>query len=189
MNNKYILLRHGETKYQAQKLDTLYSKKEQFSLPITKRGKEEIKKRAKELKKKNIDLIYCSDFYRTKQTAKIVSEELSLSVKFDKRLRDTDFGIFSGKSGEEYRNYFSSKIQRFSKRPINGESWKDVKKRAVDFLKEIDKKHKNKIILIISHADPVWLLAGYIKGLTKEQSLEQRNPKGIWPNVGQVIKP
>ena len=182
-------MRHGETKYQAQKSDILYSKKEQFSLPITGKGKEEVKKRAKELKKEKIDLIYCSDFYRTKQTAEIISKNLSLPVKYDKRLRDTNFGIFSGRPGEEYRRYFSSEIQRFSKKIPKGESWNDVGKRAVDFIREIDKKHKNKIILIVSHADPVWLLAGYIKGLTRKQMLERRNPKGIWPNVGQIIKP
>ena len=35
MRNKYILMRHGETKYQAKGIDFLYSQKEQFSLPIT----------------------------------------------------------------------------------------------------------------------------------------------------------
>jgi len=90
MRNRYILMRHGETKYQATNSRMFYSAKEQFSLPITKKAEEVIKKQAKRLKK-NVDLIYSSDFYRTKQTAEIVAKELGLKIKFDKRLRDTDF--------------------------------------------------------------------------------------------------
>jgi len=115
-----------------------------------------------------------------------VAKELGLKVRYDKRLRDFNFGVFSGRPAGEYREFFSSKAQRFSKRIPKGESWRDVKKRMVDFIKEIDKQHKNKTILIVSHADPLWLLAGYLNGLTEEESLKQRNAKGLWFDVGQI---
>ena len=66
MKNKYILLRHGETRYQAEKLDVLYTKDENPDLPITENGKEKIRIVAKELKNKGIDLIYSSDYFRTR---------------------------------------------------------------------------------------------------------------------------
>lgn len=187
-NNKYILLRHGQTTYQKKNLDVLYSQKEQFSLSITKQGEKDIKGVAKKLKKKNIDLIYCSDFYRTRQTAKIIVEELGLDIIFDKRLRDTNFGIFHKKTGKEYRRFFSDKKERYFKRPPKGESWRDVRKRVVAVIKEIEEKYSNKKVLIISHADPVWLIAGYLKGLSEEQLLEQRSTKGLWPDVGQYFE-
>ena len=179
-------MRHGETRYQANNSNVLYPQEEQFSLSITKRAKEEIKKTAKKFK--DIDLIFASDYYRTKQTANIISKEIGLSVIFDKRLRDTNFGIFSGKPDPVYKRYFSSNLQRFVKRPPKGDNWRDIKKRVVDFIKEIDKKHKDKTILIVSHADPLWLLAGYIKGLTEKQLLEKRNSKQLWFKVGQTMK-
>ncbi len=177
-------MRHGETKYQANKINILYSQEDQFSLPITKKAKKEIKETAKKLK--NIDLIFASDYYRTKQTANIISKEIGLSVTFDKRLRDTNFGIFSGKPDIEYKKYFSSKLQRFSKRPPGGNSWGDIKKEVIDFIKEIDKKYKDKTILIVSHGNPLWILAGYIKGLTEKQLLGERNFKRLQFDVGQV---
>jgi len=180
-------MRHGETKYQVTKSNILYSQKEQFTLSITPRFKKIIKEKAKKLKEKNIDLIYASDFYRTKQTAEIVAKELGLKIKLDKRLRDTDFGIFSGEPASKYKAMFFSKLQRFSKRPPKGESWRDVKKRVVSFLKEVDKRHKNKTILIVSHADSLWLLAGFLKGLTEKEMLEQKNPEGIWFDVGRIV--
>ena len=189
MKNKYILLRHGETRYQAEKLDVLYAKDENPGLPITENGKEKIKIVAKELKSKGIDLIYSSDYFRAKQTSKIVAEELGLEVKLDKRLRDTNFGILHGKPGQRYRELFSSKKERFSKRTPKGENWRDVGKRAVAVITEIEKEYNGKTILIVSHADPVGLLTGYLKGLSEDELLEKRHMCSFWPDVGQYIEP
>lgn len=188
MRNKYIIMRHGETRYQAKKLDIIYPKYQNPILPITRNGKKIIRQVAQEFKNKNIDLIYCSDFYRTRQTAKIINKELGLKIIFDKRLRDTNFGVFSGKTGEEYQSFFSDKKERFSKRPSKGESWNDVRKRALEVVREIEQKYNNKKILIISHADPVWLLTGHLKGLDEDELLDQRNPQGVWPDVGQYFE-
>jgi len=188
MKNKYILLRHGETRYQAEKLDVLYTKDENPDLPITENGKEKIRIVAKELKNKGIDLIYSSDYFRTRQTSKIVAQELGVDVKLDSRLIDTNFGVFCGKTGDEYKGFFDSKKQRFSKRTPNGESWRDVRERAVAVITEIEKEYNGKTILIVSHADPVWLLAGYLKGLSEDELLEQRRRGGLWPDVGQYFE-
>jgi len=190
MNNKYILLRHGETRYQAKKIDVLYRKSDQFILSITKNAKEKIKIVAKRLSGKGIDLIYSSDYFRAKQTSKIISEELGLKkIKFDKRLRDTNFGVFHGKPGKRYRELFSSRKERFSKRTPKGENWRDVGKRVIAVIKDVEKEYNGKTILIVSHADPVWLLAGYLKGLSEDELLEQRRLGSLWPDVGQYIEP
>jgi len=84
---------------------------------------------------------------------------------------------------------FSSRMQRFFKRPPEGESWRDVKERVVDFLKEIDKKEENKTILIVAHADPVWLLAAFLRNYEEKEALEKKTYQGIYPDVGQIIEP
>ena len=190
MKNKYILLRHGQTIYQAKKLKFFYPNPERPPISITKKGEKQIKMAAKKLKSKGIDLIYSSGFYRARQTAGIVAKELGLRVKFDKRLRDMSFGIFRGGPMQEYRDFFSAKKQKFSKRPPKGESWRDVKKRMINFVKDIEKKHKNKTILIIGHADPLWLLKGFFKGLTERKLLEKKYNKEeiFWPDVGKFIE-
>lgn len=181
-------MRHGETRYQANHSDIIYPKYQNAILSLTRRGKKIIKKIAQEFKNKNIDLIYSSDFYRTKQTAKIIAKELNLDIIFDKRLRDTDFGIFSGKIGKEYQNFFSEKKERFIKRPPRGENWNDVKKRVIEVIKEIEEKYNNKNILVITHADPVWLLVGYLRGLNENEMIEKRKLGGIWPDVGEYFE-
>jgi isoleucyl-tRNA synthetase len=192
MNNKYILLRHGETIYQTKKNDFLYPWPD-FVTSLTKRGKNQIEVAADKLKSKNITLIYSSDFLRTRQTAKIVAKKLDLRVKFDKRLRDINWGIYQDGPVEDYCQFFSSKKQKFSKRPPKGESWRDVRKRALDLIKDIEKENKNETVLIISHGDPLWLLIGAMKGLNEDELLKKRSEKfdpykDFYPDVGEILE-
>lgn len=192
MRNKYILLRHGETIYQVKKDDLLYPWPD-FITSLTKKGKNQAETAAKKLKSKKIDLIYSSDFLRARQTAGIVAKELGLRVKVDKQLRDINWGIYKDGPSKKYRQFFSSKKQRFSKRPPKGENWRDVKKRMSDFIKDMEKRYKNKTILVVSHGDPLWLLNGALKGFNEEELLERRyegfrSYKDFYPGLGEVFE-
>lgn len=186
MRNKYILLRHGETIYQTKKDDFLYPWPDSVTI-LTKKGRNQAETAAKNLKNKNIDLIYSSDFLRARQTARIVAKKLGLKVKLDKRLRDINWGIYQGGLVKDYLQFFSSVKQRFSKRPAQGENWRDVRKRMIEFIKDIDKRYKNKKILIVSHGDPLWLLIGAVRGLNEDELLKARN-KNLYLKVGQLLE-
>lgn len=187
MRNKYFLLRHGEAVIN--KKDILSSWPEKNPSPLTKRGKKQIEILAKKLKKKKIDLIFSSDLLRSRQTAEIIDEELGLKTRYDKRLRENNFGIFNGKTAAEFREFFVDPAKRFWLSPPKGENYTEIRKRMWNFLKEIDKKYKNKIILIISHGDPIWLLIGKIKGLTNKELLEEKyKQRKFYPQVGQLQK-
>ena len=172
--NKYLILRHGKTILQVKKTQSLYDWPGLSSFPLIKTEEERIGKLAKKLKKEKIDIIYSSDTLRAKQTAEIVSRELGLKVNFDSRLRDINLGIYQGRKREKYYKDFSVSLGRFNKRIPKGESWLDIKKRMVDFIKDIDEKFQNKKILIVSHGDPLWLLEGELSGLTSEELLIAR---------------
>lgn len=187
MKNKYIFLRHGQTKYQAENIDEVYPKEEVYQLPITDYGKEQIEKAAEELKDLGIDLIFCSVYHRTRQTAEIVTEKLKIKPVFDERLIDTGTGVFSGKSFKEYEEFFKDKKERFTKSVPEGESWNEVTERTNSLIKEIEERYQDKTILIISHADPIWLMISYVRGLNQDEALTQRNYKEILPDVGQYI--
>ena len=188
MKNRYILLRHGETIYQTKNKGKIYPYPEKPPIPLTKKGKEQIKVATKKLKNKKIDLIYSSDFFRTRQTAEIVAKTLGLRIKLDKRLRDINSGVFQGKLVQDYRNFFSTPEQKFSKRPPKGENWRDVIKRAKDFLNSIERKHKGKTILVVSHGDPIWILACVIIGIDKEEEILKKRDEGFLPEVGKFLK-
>ena len=101
---------------------------------LTKKGVRQTKYLANRLKNEKFDEFYCSDMNRTKQTAKIVSEQIKIKPKIEKSL-----------------NEFTSTVFLKSKSKLT----KDEKKRFNDltiFLEKISKKRKSeKTILIIAH--------------------------------------
>jgi isoleucyl-tRNA synthetase len=167
--NKYFVLRHGES--ECHKNETAVSSIGKNLCPLTNKGKQHIKRVAKELKKQKIDIIFSSDLLRTKQTAEIVGKEMGIKVKFDKRLREIKFGIYDGNPIKEWIDFWKSRADRFTKRPPKGENYKDVKDRVGRFLKIIDKKYKGKNILIVSHGGPILMMNSIMKGFSREQVL------------------
>ncbi len=185
--NKYFILRHGHSCRQMKQIIVCWPEK--IKCLLTKKGETQIKKAAIELAKKKIDIIYCSDLLRTKQTAEIVAKKLGISIKTDPRLREINLGIYNGlPSSEFFKDFPRGRIELFHKRPPKGETWTDCKERVFNFMKEIDKKHKNKTVLIVSHGDPLWLLEGMMKGLSTGELLEEKNKQayvkpGEWRSI------
>jgi len=187
MNNTYFILRHGQTIYQAEEKGITYPWPEPSPIFLTEKGKKDVGESAKELKDKNIDIIYSSDIPRVRQSAEIVSEETGKEIIFDVRLRDIDHGIFKGRPQEEYLLFFSDSKEKLYKRPLQGENWNDVKERMLGFLKEIDGKYKNKRILIVSHKGPLWILEAALRKLSDEDVLELKE-KGLFPGQFRELK-
>jgi len=177
--NKYFILRHGETTAQARKEAVLYDWPGTSSFPLTENGKKDIAEMVKKIKNQKIDLIYASDALRTRQTAKIVAKELGLEIKFVPGLRDINVGIYQKRKTKEFKKDYPPSLIRFSKKIPGGESWLDIKKRALHAIRDIEKRNHGKTILIVSHGDPLWLLEGLMKGWTNEQLLEEKIQKGV----------
>lgn len=182
--NQYLVLRHGES--ECFKKGILSYKNKGAGCPLTKESRKDIEKIAQKLKKEKIDLIFSSDFLRTKQTAGIVSKELGIKLKYDKRLREVNVGIFDGRNIKEYSNFLKKQTERFTVRPEKGENWNDVKERVNNFLKDIDGKYKNKKILIISHGGPILMMESIVNGFNKEEIIKHWKTKLI--NVGELRK-
>ncbi|MFH1780713.1 MAG: class I tRNA ligase family protein [Candidatus Nealsonbacteria bacterium] len=188
--NNYYILRHGQTPYQKEtaKKKTMYPWPENTPVSLTEEGKRQIKKSARELKSEKIDVIYCSDMFRTKQTADIVMKELGVKeIFYDARLRDINHGIYMGGLKADFYKKFTPEI-RFDQKPENGETWNECKKRILSVLNEIEKKNRGKNILIISHGDPLWLLAGAMDGLNRDELLKQILVEQKYIQTGQWRK-
>ena len=158
---------------------------EQFENPLTEKGIKEVKETVKNLRKEKIDLIFSSDILRTKETAEIVGKILKLKPRYDKKLREQQFGIFNGQAREKAQEFFGPRdIMRFNKKPKGGEKYADIEKRMMGFLKATDGKFKNKKILIVSHELPMMLLEAAVRGVSKEDFYSYR----IKINTAEVVK-
>ena len=170
LRNTYFILRHGESRSNKERFVSSWPEKKYN--PLTLKGRKQVKQVIKKLK--NIDLIFSSDLLRTKQTAEIIAKELDLKINFDKRLREIDTGDLNSKSAKEWYEYFGNK-DRARKRPVNGENRKDVMNRINNFLKSINKKYKNKRILIIGHGDILISFHGIAKSLSVKKTFNLFN--------------
>lgn len=187
--NKYYILRHCESRknnFDGRGSEIINTKLENDNFSLTEKGVKQAKEVAKKLKKEKIDLIFTSPFLRTKETAKIIAQELNLGFEIDQRLKELDHGsICEGQdhylcvSKEEYPNLDFNK-----KFGLDGESRNDAKKRMFDFIKEMESKYQGKKILLVSHADPLWLLEGISKNLNEEELFKVKSAmlKGEKPN-------
>lgn len=170
LKNNYFILRHGGAVSNRDQFVSSWPEKRHN--PLTKKGKKQIQKIIPELKKEKIDLIFSSDLLRCKQTAQIIADGLNLEANFDKRLREINVGIFNGRSIEEWDGHFKNRAEKFRKRAPGAENGRDIKERMINFLKEINKQHQNKNILIIGHEDPLIILQGAIKGLLEKKLIK-----------------
>lgn len=96
MTRQLIMLRHGETEYNATgrmqgHLDT----------HLSARGIEQAQRVAEYLRTVGIGRIISSDLTRAKDTAQAIADELGMSFETDSRLRETNLGDWQGKSHGE----------------------------------------------------------------------------------------
>ncbi|MBI2637829.1 MAG: class I tRNA ligase family protein, partial [Candidatus Sungbacteria bacterium] len=139
---------------------------------LTLKGRTQVEKSLRALKKEKIDIIFSSPITRTKETAEIIGASLGKTVHYDARLCEVNVGDFEGGREHAYHDYFSSHIEKFTKRPPNGETLSDLRRRMMDFIEEIEKKLSGKKILIVSHEYPIWMLASGSLGWSNEATIE-----------------
>jgi len=128
-NNKYFIMRHGEAIDNAKHV---FDPKGDPNNHLTDKGKEEILSTCQNLKKEKIDMIFASPFIRTRETAEIVKRELQLA---DNRL------------------VIDERLHEF-----NESEESEVRIRMGEIIFELEKQHRGKKILIISHGNPLWVL-------------------------------
>jgi len=179
LKNNFYFIRHGESLTNTKEIvSCLLENSEQY--PLTENGINTVKKSADELKNKNIDLIFSSDFHRTKQTSKILSDKIKIEINFDERLREINFGTeFEGKAYSKL-NKWKLNNRLHTPPSKNGETYMTVKTRILSLVRELNEKHKNKNIVLVSHGEPLRQLQGAFLGLGKKELLESaHHEKGV----------
>jgi len=166
LKNNYFLLRHGEAI--SNKMEFVSCWPEKTHNPLTAKGKKQVESVAAKLKNEKIDLILASDILRTKQTAEIVAKKLKLGIKFNKKLRESKFGRFNNKPGKEWKTYLHSIYRRPADKNHREENYYDIRMRMENFLRDTEKKYRNKNILIVTHGALLFALEAIMKNIAKK---------------------
>lgn len=153
---KIYVIRHGLTELNKKKVLN-----GQIDEPLASEGLEQAKNAAT-LVPKTIKYIYTSPMLRAKKTAEVINEELSLSTSSHDGLKEINMGSLAGKSWGDLEMGAELKEKRrsvqFDYRSSGGESAEEVKARLIGFLKEINERHQDDEVLLVTHGGIIRIL-------------------------------
>jgi probable phosphoglycerate mutase len=166
LKNRYFALRHGESKANVAHILLSHPKEGTVSFGLSPKGKKQVKDSvSKSKKEKLLDsdvIIYSSDFLRARETAEIAKKLLGIKkIKFHKKLRERYFGKLDKTSLDNVKEAWAHDEKNPNHKHKGVESPNKVLKRTLAVIAQLDKKYKDKKILLVSHGDVLQILHTY----------------------------
>jgi probable phosphoglycerate mutase len=112
-------------------------------------------------------VVYASPLERTQETAAPIAAALGVDVALDDGLLELDMGEWTGLSLATARKRKEwGTIQRYpsSFRFPGGESFLDMQTRMVGTVDRLRTEHAGKLVVVVSHADPIRALVAHAMG-------------------------
>lgn len=168
MNNTFLLLRHGESVANRDKLHQGWFPR----LPLTEQGIKQAETARDIVNHFSVDAIYSSPILRTVQTAKIINTSFSLPIHLSRLIIEYRRAKkFEGKHFSAYLNDPDYLLWKANHRTDphfaleDGESLYSFHSRIERFIQSLQKKHDHQTIVVVSHSEVVKYI---IKQLTNE---------------------
>jgi probable phosphoglycerate mutase len=134
---------------------------------LNEEGKAQAQRVAERFGRVKLDAVYSSPLERALETAEAIARAANLEVKQNAAFNEVDFGDWSGKSfaelerDERWRRF---NTQRSVTKVPGGESFLDMQARVVAELDRLSAQHREKTVVIVSHADVIKAAVGYVSG-------------------------
>lgn len=153
---KIYVIRHGLTELNKKK-----KVNGQIDEPLAPEGIEQAKA-VISLMPESVKHIYSSSLQRARQTAEIINSKLNRPLSLQNELTEIHMGSLAGKAWTNMKAGLELKKKHraieFNYRSQGGESAKEVKKRVLAFLKQINNKYDDYEVLIVTHGGIIRLL-------------------------------
>lgn len=123
--------------------------------------------RLDELGKKPVAL-YVSPLERARETAAPIAKALHLRPVIERGLLECDFGTWTGKKLSLLRRKSEWKAVQNAPSTFrfpDGESFTEMQLRMWTTLERLAKKHRNRVVVVVSHADPIKAAVTYAQGV------------------------
>ncbi|WP_219846032.1 histidine phosphatase family protein [Maribrevibacterium harenarium] len=157
--NRYYLMRHGQSEANVEGKIVSHPDIGCASFGLTHEGKQQILASLNAYDGPNLQQVYCSDFLRTKETARLVTKALSLPEAINTpSLRERFFGNWDGQSDRYYEQVWQKDAQHPSQLSDHVESAEDVFKRVMEFIETLESHHQDQTILLVAHGDVLQIL-------------------------------
>ncbi|MBM3199335.1 histidine phosphatase family protein [Candidatus Woesearchaeota archaeon] len=144
---KLLLVRHGQTEQNKRKVWQGHTQG-----ALSSEGKLQAKKLARRLSKEKIDVAYCSDLHRAKNTLKPLLDKKYIPTYYVEELRERNLGVLEGLTTDNIMKYTSQKNSGFTTTDFEtGETHQEVKKRVLSVYEQLTKDYKGETVLIVTH--------------------------------------
>ncbi|SER65580.1 histidine phosphatase family protein [Actinokineospora terrae] len=171
---RLVLWRHGETDYNA-------SGRMQGHIDsnLTEVGRNQARFAVPALARFSPDVVVASDLRRATDTATVFSEAIGVPLRVDKRLRETNLGLWQGKTGAEIDQEWPGGRAEWQTdatwTPPGGESRVEVAARATEVVAGLD-EGTDETAVLCAHGGLITALAGSLLEL----------PVGNWWQLGGI---
>jgi broad specificity phosphatase PhoE len=202
--NRVVLWRHGQTDWNMVNRFQGHS-----DIPLNDVGRYQVKHAAEILAGMNPTAIISSDLGRARDTAQALADLVGLSVRTDEDLRETNGGLWEGKTGaenraEDFQNFIRWIDGDDNPAGTTGETRSAVADRAVSaIMRELEGK-TNQLLIVATHGGTARCVLGQllqlplthwgvIGGLSNASwSILERNPRQwnlMEHNAGSIPEP
>jgi len=167
------LVRHGQTDWNVEKKTQGHA-----DIPLNEKGRKQAKSLSSNISKLGVEKIVSSDLLRAKETAEILNKVFGVSLVFDKRLREINYGDLEGIPRDTLK---PEMWDIFNKTPekLNAEPFVDVFTRIKTFFDELSDTNEN--ILVVTHGGPLRMIMYYANNREnfnkKEHTIFSQNAK------------
>jgi alpha-ribazole phosphatase len=148
---RLILVRHGETLWTAQR-----RYQGQTDVPLSDMGRRQAEALGRFFIGQSVDRLYSSDLQRAVHTAEPVSRALGIPVTQDRRLRETFFGEWEGRTYNEIEARWPRDLAVWYDDPVahtppGGERLALLKERVAAFVDDMRRQHKGETVVTVAH--------------------------------------
>jgi alpha-ribazole phosphatase len=152
---KLILIRHGQTVWNKELKYQGHS-----DVALTAAGSEQATLVAQRLAGEEIAAVYASDLSRAFITAQAIAKSRKLQVMPITDLREINFGQWEGLTYEQINARWPDILSKwyFSPDEVNipgGESFRELKERAMRVINELVARHPKQTIVVVSHGGTI----------------------------------
>ncbi len=158
------LTRHGETEWNLE--NRLQGWQDS---PLTAKGRSHAEKLGRRLQDIPFQAVYSSPSERAYQTAQLICDGWSTPIETDDRLKEIHMGEWEGQTRETIEQHDLEGYSAFWKTPHlysskTGENFDVLKNRLLACFKDIQLKHQEETVLIVTHGIAINVLLAHFKG-------------------------
>ena len=176
MKSKLVLVRHGQSEWNAKNLFTGWKDPK-----LTDLGIQEAIKAGELLETRNLkfDLMFTSDLFRAQETGRLILEQINqkdIEIIQDQSLNERNYGDLAGLNKDEAREKWGEEQVHIWRRsfdvpPPGGESLKNTAERVLPYFEReiMPKVKKGFNILVAAHGNSLRALVMHLEKISSEE--------------------